>query len=147
MSKLEIVKKLESSQLKKTIPQFNVGDTLRVSIRIIEGDKERIQMFSGTVIARKGSGLSETVSLYRVAFGGAVERVFLLHSPRIAKIEKTKSGHVRRAKLYYLLGTKGKKSKVRQKLGAKERVVPASAEAVEGEASGITEAAATTPSV
>lgn len=124
MSKLKIVQDLEAEQLKDGLPHFRVGDTLRVSFRIIEGDKERQQVFMGTVIAHKGRGLSETVTLYRVAFGGAIERVFLLHSPRVAKIERIKIGHVRRSKLYYLLGKKGKKAKVRQKMGLKGRLHP-----------------------
>jgi large subunit ribosomal protein L19 len=124
MSKLDIVKQLEATQLKQDVPHFRVGDTLRLHIRIIEGEKERIQMFTGTVIARKGAGLSETMTLYRVAFGGTVERVFVINSPRIAKIERLTVGHVRRAKLYYLLGKKGKKAKVRQKVGIKGRITP-----------------------
>lgn len=126
MGKLNIVREFEAAQLKKDVPDFRVGDTLRLSILLVEltasGErKERIQMFTGTVVARKGSGLAETVTLYRVAFGGTVERVFHLHSPRIAKIERMTEGHVRRAKLYYLLGVKGKKSRVRQKVRGRER--------------------------
>lgn len=117
MRKSTIIGKLESKQQKKNIPIFRVGDTLRIHTRIIEGDKERIQIFTGTVIARKGSGLSETFSLHRVAYGTGMERVFPLHSPRIAKIEVTKHGKVRRAKLYYLRGTSGKASKVEGRFG------------------------------
>ncbi len=113
MKRSALIDKLESDQLKKDIPPFQVGDTVRVHMRIIEGDKERVQMFTGTVIARKGSGLSETFSMHRVAYGEGMERVFMLHSPRIAKIEVTKEGHVRRSKLYYLRGTSGKASKVK----------------------------------
>ena len=121
MSKLPVVKKLEESQLKKDIIQFSIGDTIRVHTRIIEGEKERIQVFTGTVIARKGSGLSETFSLHRVAYGEGMERVFPIHSPRIAKIEVIKEGKVRRAKLYYLRGTSGKKAKVKGRVGGKRR--------------------------
>lgn len=121
-SKHALIKQVEETQLKKDIPAFKVGDTLKIHNRIIEGDKERIQQFTGTVVARKGSGLSETVSLYRVAFGGSVKRVFLIHNPRIAKIERLTEGHVRRAKLNYLVGTSGKKSRVRQKMGGKRTV-------------------------
>lgn len=121
MSKLPIVKKLEEDQLKKDIINFRIGDTIRVHTRIIEGEKERIQVFSGTVIARKGSGLSETFSLHRVAYGEGMERVFPLHSPRIAKIEIVKEGKVRRSKLYYLRGTSGKKAKVKGRIGGKRR--------------------------
>lgn len=119
MSKSAIIEKLEKQQLKKEIPSFYVGDTVRVHTRIIEGDKERVQVFTGTVIARKGTGLSETFSVHRVAYGEGMERVFLLHSPRIAKIEVTKEGHVRRSKLYYLRGTSGKKAKVKGRLTAR----------------------------
>ncbi|CDR35098.1 50S ribosomal protein L19 [Criblamydia sequanensis] len=113
MTKQAIIQKLEEGRLKKNLPEFKVGDSLRVHTRIIEGDKERVQVFTGTVIARKGTGLSETFSLHRVAFGEGMERVFLLHSPRIAKLEVIKRGDVRRGKLYYLRGTHGKKSKVK----------------------------------
>lgn len=124
MSKHQLILELESTQLKKDIPSFKVGDTIKIYTRIIEGNKERQQAFIGTVIARKGSGLAETITLYRVAFGGSVKRVFFLHSPRIAKIERMTEGHVRRAKLNYLLGTSGKKSRVRQKIGgSRERTV------------------------
>lgn len=119
MSRNALIEKLESQQLKKVIPAFRVGDTVRVHIRIIEGDKERTQVFTGTVIARKGTGLSETFSVHRVAYGEGMERVFLLHGPRIAKIEVTKEGDVRRGKLYYLRGTSGKKSKVKGRHGAR----------------------------
>lgn len=121
MSRSAIIEKLERQQLKKSIPDFRVGDTVRLSLRIIEGDKERLQVFTGTVIARKGSGLSETFSVHRVAYGEGMERVFLLHSPRIAKIEVTKEGDVRRSKLYYLRGTFGKASKVKGRFGRTRR--------------------------
>ncbi|HRD55062.1 MAG TPA: 50S ribosomal protein L19 [Parachlamydiaceae bacterium] len=117
MSKLAVVKKIEGKQLKKNPGTFSVGDSIRIHTRIIEGEKERIQVFSGTVIARKGTGLSETFSVHRVAYGEGMERVFMLHSPRISKIEVVKEGDVRRAKLYYLRGTSGKKSKVKAKVG------------------------------
>jgi large subunit ribosomal protein L19 len=116
MSKLALIQKLESKQLKKNITSFRVGDTVRVHTRIIEGEKERVQVYTGTVIARKGSGLSETFSVHRVAYGEGMERVFLLHSPRIAKIEVIKEGETRRSKLYYLRGTSGKASKVKARI-------------------------------
>lgn len=122
MNKLALIQKLESNQLKKNMISFRVGDTLRVHIRIIEGEKERTQVFTGTVIARKGSGLSETFSLHRVAYGEGMERVFLLHSPRIAKMEVIKEGVVRRSKLYYLRGTSGKASKIKGRIGRREKV-------------------------
>lgn len=122
MSKLALIQKLESKQLKKNIVSFRVGDSIRVHTRIIEGEKERLQVFTGTVIARKGTGLSETFSVHRVAYGEGMERVFLLHSPRIAKIEVIKEGDVRRSKLYYLRGTSGKASKVKGRIGRRGKV-------------------------
>lgn len=115
------IQELEAEHLKASVPEFRVGDTINVYTKIIEGEKERIQMFSGTVIARKGSGLSETFSLYRVSYGAGMERVFMLHSPRIAKIEIAKRGRVRRAKLYYLRGASGKAAKVKELLGGGAR--------------------------
>ena len=120
MSRDALLEEIETSQLKADIPHFNVGDTIKVHIRIIEGEKERTQVFTGTVIARKGSGISETFSMYRVAYGAGMERVFPLHSPRIAKIEVIRLGKVRRAKLYYLRGTAGKAAKVKEKIGRKK---------------------------
>lgn len=114
-SKNRVLQKLEETQMKKDVTPFRIGDTIRVHTRIIEGEKERIQVFTGTVIARKGAGISETFSVHRVAYGEGMERVFPLHSPRIAKIEIVKEGHVRRAKLYYLRGTAGKAAKVKSR--------------------------------
>jgi large subunit ribosomal protein L19 len=121
MSRSKVLEKLEKAQLKRDAEQFRVGDTVRVHIRIIEGEKERIQVFTGTVIARKGKGTSETFSVHRFAYGEGMERVFLLNSPRIAKIEVMKKGRVRRGKLYYLRGTSGKASKVKGQLAAYSR--------------------------
>lgn len=113
MNRANIIQKLEKDQLKAQICDFRVGDTIIVHTRILEGEKERVQAFKGTVIARKGSGLSETFSVHRIACGEGMERVFLLNSPRIAKIEVVQEGSVRRSKLYYLRGTSGKASKVK----------------------------------
>jgi large subunit ribosomal protein L19 len=99
MDKMKLV---EAMHLKKDIPVFKPGDTLNVHVRVIEGDKERIQQFQGVVIGRRGSGLGETFTVRKISNGVGVERIFPLHSPRIAKIEVTKEGNVRRAKLYYL---------------------------------------------
>jgi large subunit ribosomal protein L19 len=114
-----LIEEFDGQQLKSDVPEFHVGDTLRVSTKIVEGEKERIQVFQGTVIARKGRALAETFSLHRISYGEGMERVFYLHSPRLVKIEIVKKGDVRRAKLYYLRGTKGKKSKVKEKIGAR----------------------------
>lgn len=111
----------DSEQLKDDVPQFHVGDTVRVSTRIIEGEKERIQVFQGIVIARKGKGLSETFSLHRVSYGEGMERVFYLHSPRITQIQVVKKGDVKRAKLYYLRGATGKAAKVKEKIGSRPK--------------------------
>lgn len=123
MTQSALIEEIESSQLKTDIPDFCIGDTVKVHIRIIEGEKERIQIFTGTVIARKGSGLSETFSVYRIAYGSNMERVFILHSPRIAKIEIMRRGKVRRAKLYYIRGVSGKKAKVKEKLSVKKKTI------------------------
>jgi len=130
MSKLAVIQKLEAKQLKKNTAQFRIGDSIRVHTRIIEGEKERIQVFTGTVIARKGAGVSETFSVHRVAYGEGMERVFLLHSPRIAKIEVIKEGDVRRSKLYYLRGTSGKASKVKARIGTRPSKATQAAEEV-----------------
>jgi large subunit ribosomal protein L19 len=117
MKQCQVIQALEEEHVKKDIPAFRVGDTLNVHTRIIEGEKERVQVFTGTVIARRGSGLSETIALYRVSYGAGMERVFMLHSPKIAKIEVARTGKVRKGKLYYLRGSSGKKSKVKEHLG------------------------------
>lgn len=99
MDKLRLV---EATQMKKDVTPFNPGDTVNVHVRVIEGDKERIQQFQGVVMGRRGSGLTETFTVRKISNGVGVERIFPLHSPRLAKIEVTKQGRVRRAKLYYL---------------------------------------------
>ena len=121
MTKHATIQKLEAEQLKTNVPNFRVGDTIKVHTRIIEGNKERIQMFQGTVIARNGTGTGETFSLHRVAHGEGMERVFLLNSPRLAKIELIREGKVRRSKLYYLRGTKGKAAKVKSRITSREK--------------------------
>ena len=114
MSRLACIEELESFYKKKEVSSFRVGDTVRVQTKIIEGDKERIQGVLGVVIAKKGVGLSETFTLYRTAYGSSMERVFLVHSPRIASIDVIRSGRTRRAKLYYLRGRTGKSAKLRE---------------------------------
>lgn len=117
MQQCQLIQEIEAPQLKQNLPDFNVGDTICVHQRIIEGNKERVQQFEGTVIARKGGGLSETFSLYRFSYGAGIERVFMLHSPKIAKIVVMRTGKVRKSKLYYLRGTSGKASKVQEHIG------------------------------
>jgi large subunit ribosomal protein L19 len=99
---MEKIKLVEATQLKSDRPDFNPGDTVSVHVRVVEGDKERIQQFQGVVISKRGSGVNSTFTVRKVSDGVGVERIFPLHSPRIAKIEKVKEGKVRRAKLYYL---------------------------------------------
>jgi large subunit ribosomal protein L19 len=101
---------IEKEQQKPEEGKFSVGDSVRVHTRVVEGDKERIQIFAGIVIGRKGRGLNETFTVRRISYGEGVERVFPLHSPRIAKIEVEKEGTARRAKLNYLRGRKGKQA-------------------------------------
>ncbi len=119
----QLIENFEKQFLKSEIPSFQVGDTIRVHIRIVEGEKERIQVFMGTVIAKKGSGLSESFSVYRNAYGSNMEKVFLLHSPKIASIEVMRKGKVRRSKLYYLRGESGKAAKVKEQKWKKPEVV------------------------
>ncbi len=101
-------------QLKAEVPAFNIGDTVRVHNLIKEGARERIQLFEGTVIARRGTGISETFTVRRVSYGCGVEKTFPLHSPHVAKVDVIRRGKVRRAKLYYLRGRVGKSSKVKE---------------------------------
>ena len=106
---------LEGLQLKNDIPEFNVGDTIRVFVKIVEAEKTRSQAFEGIVIGKKGSGLRETFTVRRISYGEGVERIFPLHSPSIERIVRVKEGKVRRAKLYYMRGKIGKGSKVEEK--------------------------------
>ena len=100
---------------KKDITTFGIGDTIRLSVRVIEGDKERVQPYEGIVIARSGGGIRETITVRKISFGIGVERIFPLHSPILKKIELIKRGDVRKAKLYYLRHKKGKEAKVKEK--------------------------------
>jgi large subunit ribosomal protein L19 len=105
-----IIDAIEREQFKKDQTPFNIGDSVRVHTRVVEGDKERIQIFAGIVIGRKGRGLNETFTVRRISYGEGVERVFPMHSPRIAKVEIEKQGRARRAKLNYLRTRKGKEA-------------------------------------
>lgn len=108
------IDKVRRENLKTDLPDFSIGDNLRVDVRIIEGGKERIQAFTGTVIARNGTGIAETVTLRRVSYAQGVERVLPLHSPRVANIEVLRRGRVRRSKLYYLRNQVGRAARVRE---------------------------------
>ncbi len=109
----EIIKAIEAKQLKTDLPKLNIGDTLKVFVKVVEGTRERLQAFEGYLIARKGGGLSETITVRRVSYGIGVERTFPLHSPRIDKIEVVRQGKVRRAKLFYLRDRVGKAAKIK----------------------------------
>ncbi len=122
---MDLIKAVEQSQLRSDLPNVEVGDYVRVALRITEGSRERIQVFEGTVIARKGQGLSETILVRRVTYGIGVERTLPVHSPSIDNIEVVRKGVVRRAKLYYLRDRVGKSARLREKLSVKhgDRVV------------------------
>lgn len=111
---MNIIDQIEKEQLRNDITPFNIGDTVRVNVKVKEGDKERIQAYEGVVIAKKGSGVRETFTVRRVSFGIGVERTFPLHSPRIEKIVVTRKAKVRRAKIYYIRDLSGKAAKVKE---------------------------------
>ena len=111
---MDMIQAFTNEQLKKEVPQFNVGDTVRIHNKIVEGTRERIQLFEGTVIATKNGGISETFTVRRVSYGVGVEKTFPLHSPRVEKVEVIRAGKVRRAKLYYLRDRVGKAAKVKE---------------------------------
>ena len=110
----ELINKAVQPSLKSDIPEFKIGDTVRVSVRIVEGEKERIQVFGGTVIARKGGGVSETFTVRRIVNKEGVERIFPLHSPKVAGVEVLRPGRTRRAKLYYLRDRVGKATRLKE---------------------------------
>ncbi|MCR3956532.1 MAG: 50S ribosomal protein L19 [Gudongella sp.] len=112
---MDIIKMLEDEQLRNDLPEFNVGDTVQVHYRVVEGTRERIQIFEGTVIKIQGGGARETFTVRRLSYGVGVERTFPIHSPRIEKMVVTRKGKVRRAKLYYLRERQGKSAKVKEK--------------------------------
>jgi large subunit ribosomal protein L19 len=120
---MNIIQAIEKAQLKENIPAFRVGDTVRVHAKVVEGEKERIQIYEGVVIGRSGTGSRETVRVRKLSYGVGVERIFPLHSPMIDKIELAKEGKVRRAKLYYLRELRGKAARIREK----ERVLASAA--------------------
>jgi len=128
-----LISQLQAEQIKTNIPPFRIGDTLNVHTRIVEGGKERLQVFTGIVISRKGSGLADTITLYRVSYGTGVERLFPIHSPRVAKIEVARQGKVRKSKLYYLRGKFGKASRVQGRLGGPKTALVAQTQMTEEE--------------
>ena len=114
---MDAVKELTAGMLKADAPEILIGSTVKVHVRIKEGEKERIQVFEGTVIAKNNSGIQETFTVRRVSYGVGVERVFPVHSPNVAKVEVVRNGKVRRSKLYYLRDRVGKSAKVKEKIG------------------------------
>ena len=112
---MNIIETLEKEQLRSDIPEFAPGDTVRVHAKIVEGSRERIQMFEGVVIGRQGTGVRETFTVRRISYGIGVERMFPVHSPRIEKIDVLRKGIVRRAKLYYLRNLTGKDARIKEK--------------------------------
>ena len=123
---------VEQSYLRKGLPSFRPGDTVKVHVRVVEGNRERVQVFQGVVIRRSGGGLRETFTVRKISFGVGVERTFPLHSPSIAKLEVAQRGHVRRAKLYYLRDLRGKKARIRERRIDEAKL--AALEAIEDEA-------------
>ncbi len=111
---MDLIKAVEHGQLRQ-VPDFQPGDTVRVHVKVVEGGRERIQVFEGTVIKRQGEGLRETFTVRRISYGVGVERTFPVHSPRIAKLEVVRKGRVRRAKLYYLRDRVGKAARIRER--------------------------------
>ena len=137
---MDILKSIEHEQLKNKIPQLNIGDTVRVHVRIKEGNKERIQVFEGIIIKKQGGGVNATFTVRRISYGVGVEKTFLVHSPMIEKVEVVRVGKARRAKLYYLRDRVGKAAKTKEKIGArietkeivvKEEIVPGENEVAE----------------
>lgn len=113
---MDAMKLISQDSMKSETPAFSIGDTVRISVNIREGERERVQMFEGTVIAKKGSGISETFTVRRVSYGVGVERVFPLHSPNVKDVQVIRAGRVRRAKLYYLRNRVGKAAKVKEQI-------------------------------
>ena len=111
----DIIRAVEQQQMKTDVPELRIGDTLKISVKVVEGQRERIQVFEGYLIAKKGGGLSETITVRRVSYGIGVERTFPIHSPRIDKIEVARHGQVRRSKLYYLRDRVGKAASIKEK--------------------------------
>ena len=111
----QLIDQLDAAQLRDDIPKFRAGDTVRVHVKVIEGSRSRVQVFAGVVISRTGGGIRESFTVRKVSFGTGIERTFPLHSPIIDKIEVERRGDVRRAKLYYLRGLRGKAAKIKEK--------------------------------
>ena len=127
----EIIRSIEKAQLRSDLPEFKVGDTVRVWVKVVEGDRERLQAFEGVVIAIKNRGLNSAFTVRKISSGVGVERVFQTHSPIVAKIEVKRRGDVRRSKLYYLRDRSGKSARIKEKLQAREKEIMAPEAAAE----------------
>ena len=112
----ELIREVTQEHMKSDVPEFRAGDTVKVDVKVVEGTRERIQVFEGVVIKRRGGGISETFTVRKLSFGVGVERTFPVHSPNIAKIKVVRRGKVRRAKLYYLRGRTGKAARIKEKI-------------------------------
>ena len=132
---MDILKSIEHEQLKNKIPELNIGDTVKVHVRIKEGNKERIQVFEGIIIKKQGGGVNATFTVRRISYGVGVEKTFLVHSPMVEKVELVRVGKARRAKLYYLRDRVGKAAKTKEKVGARieDREIVVKEEIVPGE--------------
>lgn len=126
---MNVLDSVDVASMRKDVPAFRSGDELKVHVRVIEGNKSRVQVFQGIVIARQGSGIRETFTVRKISYGVGVERIFPVHAPVIEKIEVVRRGEVRRAKLYFLRDLRGKAAKIRERRGAEE-IVPATGVAV-----------------
>jgi large subunit ribosomal protein L19 len=116
---MDIIKSIEHEQLKNKIPVLNIGDTVKVHVRVKEGNRERIQVFEGIIIKKQGGGVNQTFTVRRISYGVGVEKTFLIHSPKVEKVEVTRVGKVRRAKLFYLRDRLGKSAKTKEKVGSR----------------------------
>lgn len=125
-----LIRLIEGSQLKKDLPEFRIGDTVRVSVRVEEADKTRTQLFEGIIIKKQGSGVRESFTVRRISFGEGVERNFPVHSPTVQKVELVRSGKVRRSKLYYLRNSSGKKNRIEEERSSRNETTPSPAPAV-----------------
>ncbi len=112
---MNTIERIERQQIQKSIPPFNIGDTVQILVKVIEGDRERTQVFEGNVIARRGSSIRETITVRKISYGVGVERIFPIYSPFVQDIKVLRKGRVRRAKLYYLRGKKGRNMRIEEK--------------------------------
>ena len=134
---MNVLDSVDVASLRKDIPAFRPGDELKVHVRVIEGNKSRVQVFQGIVIARQGSGVRETFTVRKISYGVGVERIFPVHAPVIEKIEVVRRGEVRRAKLYFLRDLRGKAAKIRERRGAEELVPSTGAAVTEAEVAAV----------